>query len=262
MRRSLITLTTDFGLTDHFVGVMKGVIAKIHPPAQVVDIAHEITAFEIHEAAFLISQTYRYFPGKTVHVIVVDPGVGTSRRPILAEAAGQYFLAPDNGVLSMVYEQQKHKVRTVTAERYFLHPLSNTFHGRDIFAPVAAHLAKGTPPAKFGKLITDYLRLQISKPTRTGRRAWTGTILKADRFGNLITNFHIEEFPQVFERPFELAIGPQKVSRLVKTYAEAGFGEPVLVAGSSGYLEVAINQGSAAKILGCASGAPAELTIY
>jgi hypothetical protein len=256
MGRPIITLTTDFGLADHFVGTMKGVILGIVPQAEIVDISHEVTAYGIPEAGFVIAQAYRYFPRGTVHVIVVDPGVGTSRRPILAEAAGQHFVAPDNGVLSMIYAREKHKVRAITAERFFLQPVSQTFHGRDVFSPVAARLAKGLAPARFGKLIDDYLQLDFYQPVRTGKRTWTGTILKIDRFGNLITNFHADEFPG---GQFELAVGPQRVRRIVRTFAEGAVGELVLVAGSSGYLEIASNQASAAKIAGCAAGAPVEL---
>src|SRR5204863_8746983 len=131
MTAPILTLTTDFGLSDHFVGVMKGVIPSISPQAQVVDISHGVTPFEIAEGAYLIAQAYPYYPKKTVHVVVVVPGVGTSRRPILLEAAGQYFVAPDNGVLSMVYAKEKAKVRLIASEKYFLKPVSRTFHGRD-----------------------------------------------------------------------------------------------------------------------------------
>jgi S-adenosylmethionine hydrolase len=262
MPRRIITLTTDFGGADHFVGTMKGVILSIQPGAQIVDISHEVTAFEIPEAAFLLSQAYPYFPKKTIHVVVVDPGVGTARRPILVEAAGQYFIAPDNGVLSMVYSRERHKVRHITARKYWLREVSNTFHGRDIFAPAAAHLARGTPPAQFGKLITDYLRQNFEKPVRTGKRFWTGAVLKADHFGNLITNFHINDFPELTRRPFEMSVGIRRVCGLASSYAECSLGELALIVGSSGYVEVAINQGSAAKALGCGSGAPVELTLY
>jgi S-adenosylmethionine hydrolase len=262
MPRTIITLTTDFGLSDHFVGAMKGVILAINPHVELIDISHQITPFEIPEAGFLLSQAYRYFPKKTVHLVVIDPGVGTSRRPILVQAAGQYFVAPDNGVLSMIYSREKHKVRHVTAEKFFLKPVSQTFHGRDIFAPVAAHLAAGAPPARFGKLISDYLRLQFEKPTRIGKRIWMGAVLKIDRFGNLITNFHISEFPTVQTRPFVMAIGAQRLTHLARSYAEGNIGDVFVIAGSSGYLEIASNQASAAKILGCAVGAPAELTVY
>ncbi len=262
MPASIITLTTDFGLEDHYVGTMKGVILGIQPTARIVDIGHEVNPFEVSEAGFLISQTYRYFPSKTIHVVVVDPGVGTSRRPILVEAAGQYFVAPDNGVLSMVYSQTEHKVRVITADRYFLKPVSQTFHGRDIFAPVAAHLAKGVLPGRMGKLVQDYLRLHYEKPHRTARRGWTGSILKVDRFGNMVTNFHMSEFPKITELPFELAVGLTKVNRVANNYAECGPGEVFLIAGSSGYFEVSASQASAAKILGCGAGAPVELTLF
>jgi S-adenosylmethionine hydrolase len=262
MLRPLITLTTDFGLSDHFVGTMKGVLCGIHPQARIVDISHQITPFEIPEAGFVIAEAYRFFPPKTVHVVVVDPGVGTSRRPIVVEAARQYFVAPDNGVLSMIYSSEKHKVRAVTADKFFLKPVSQTFHGRDLFAPVAAHLARGMPPARFGKLISDYLKSTFEQPTRTGKRVWSGNILKIDRFGNLITNFHIKEFPDIEKRSFEMVIGPQSVYQLARNYAECNFGELFLIVGSSGFLEVATNQSSAAKLIGCAVGAQAELTIY
>lgn len=258
----MITLTTDFGLADHFTGAMKGVIFRICPTAQVVDISHQINPFEIPEAGFTVAEACRYFPKKTVHVVVVDPGVGTSRRPILVEAAGQYFLAPDNGVLSIIFAREKHRVRHVTAKRYFLKPVSHTFHGRDIFAPVAAHLARGITPARFGKLIEDYARLDYFKPVRSGKRFWTGSVLKIDRFGNIITNFHVSEFPTVKTSPFVLAIGAERVTRLSPTFAECPMGELCFVEGSSGYFEVVSNQASAAKRLGCAVGAPAELTVY
>ena len=261
MPQSLITLTTDFGLSDHFVGAMKGVILRIAPRVRIVEITHEITPFEIPEAAFAVAQVYRFFPPKTVHVVVVDPGVGTARRPILAEAAGQYFIGPDNGVFSMIYSREKHKVREITAERYFFRPVSRTFHGRDIFAPVAAHLARDGGPARFGRLIQDYLKSSFDKAVRTGKRMWTGNILKIDRFGNLITNFPFEDFAAIEHRPFEMTIGPRRITQFVRTYAEAEPGELVLVEGSSGYLEVAVNQGSAAKIVGCAVGTQAELTV-
>ncbi len=262
MRKPIITLTTDFGTGDHFAGVMKGVILGICPNATLVDISHDIQPFEITEGAFVISQAYRYFPKKSIHVVVVDPGVGTCRRPLLMEAGGQYFIGPDNGVFSMVFTRGKHKVRQITSDRFFLKPVSQTFHGRDVFAPAAAHLANGTAPAQFGKLVIDYLRMNLEHPPRTGKRTWTGLILKIDRFGNLITNLHIDEFPDLPLRPFEMQVGVQKVSKIAQTFADAGFGEVFLIVGSSGFLEVVANQASAARLLGCGTGAPVELSIY
>jgi S-adenosylmethionine hydrolase len=257
----LITLTTDFGLSDHYVGAMKGVILSICPPARIVDISHGVSAYEIAEGAFTVAQAYRYFPRGTVHVVVVDPGVGTTRRPILVQAASQYFVAPDNGVLSMIYAREKHKARAITNERYFLQPVSQTFHGRDIFAPVAAHLAKGVAPARFGKLILDHLRQDYDKPARTGRRQWTGAVLKVDRFGNMVTNFSVSDFPDLGQREFEMAAGPRRIHAIARHYAEHGPGEPFLIVGSAGYYEISVSQGSAAKLLGCAAGAPLELTL-
>ncbi|HUQ91705.1 MAG TPA: SAM-dependent chlorinase/fluorinase [Bryobacteraceae bacterium] len=261
MPRPIITLTTDFGLADYFVGTMKGVILSIAPTAEIVDITHEVSAFAVTEGAFVLDQAYRYFPKKTVHVVVVDPGVGSARRPILAQAGGHSFVAPDNGLLSMVFSREKHTVREITAERYFLHPVSKTFHGRDVFAPVAAHLVGGVPPARFGKKIDNALHLTLAAPQRTGKRTWAGTILKVDHFGNIITNLAAASFPQIGERPFELRVGLEPISVLVASYDSARFGEPFAIIGSAGYLEVGLKQANAAKVLGVGAGAPVELTI-
>jgi len=260
--RPIIALTTDFGIDDHFVGVMKGVILGIQPAAQVIDISHGVQPYEIADGAFTIAQAYRYFPQKTIHVVVVDPGVGSARRPLLAEMAGQYFVAPDNGVLSMVFAREQPKVRHITSERYFLQPVSRTFHGRDVFSPVAAHLASGVSPAQFGKRIDDYIRASFDRPTQTGKHTWTGAILKTDHFGNLFTNFHIDQFPSVRTHAFSLNTGPQTITRLALTFSDCDPGELFVVVGSSGYLEVAASQASAAKTLGCGAGSPVELTIY
>jgi hypothetical protein len=273
MTRPVITLTTDFGLSDHFVGVMKGVILGVQPAAQLIDISHGVEPYDIAGGAFTIAQAYRYFPRKTIHVIVVDPGVGSARRPLLAEMAGQYFVAPDNGVLSMIFAREQAtraqcRVRHITNERYFLHPVSRTFHGRDVFSPVAGHLAAGVAPAQFGQRIEDYIRASFDepkkgdKPARTGEQVWTGAILKADHFGNLATNFHIDDFPSVRTHAFALKVGLQIITRLALTFSECAPGELFVVVGSSGYLEVAASQASAAKALGCGSGAPVELTLY
>jgi S-adenosylmethionine hydrolase len=262
MPRPIVTLTTDFGLSDHFTGTMKGVILGICPTAEIVDITHQVSAFEITEATFVICEAYRYFPKKTVHVVVIDPGVGTARRPIVVEAAGQLFVAPDNGVLSMIYAREKHKVRAVTSHRHFLKPVSRTFHGRDIFAPTAAHLAAGARPATFGCLIQDYCRLRFAEPLRIGKRVWQGTVLKTDHFGNLITNLHVAEFPGLEGRSFQLLCGQVTITHLNATFAEGAPGEPLLIVGSSGFLEIVANQGSAAKILGLATGSPVDLTVW
>jgi S-adenosyl-L-methionine hydrolase (adenosine-forming) len=262
MPRRIVTLTTDFGTTDHFAGTMKGVILSIAPATtQIVDITHDIQPFDVLDGGFTIAQAYSYFPKKTIHVVVVDPGVGSTRRPVLAETAGQYFIAPDNGVLSLILAQEKAKVRHIINERYFLKPLSRTFHGRDVFSPVAAYLAAGVMPARFGPLITDYLRLGFDKPARAGKREWRGCVLKVDRFGNIITNIHITEHPQLNTRSFELRIGSERIARLALTFTDCGTDELFAIVGSSGYLEVAMNQSSAAARLGCGPGAPVHLAI-
>ncbi len=247
MAHSTITLTTDFGLSDHYVAAMKGVILGICPDAQIADVSHQIAPFQIAEAAYLIAQTYAHFPKKTVHVVVVDPGVGSARRPILMEAAGQYFVGPDNGVFTLIMAQERHKVRELTAQRYFRHPVSQTFHGRDIFAPVAAHLAAGTPPARVGRLIAGPVRLDLTQPQ----------VLHVDRFGNIVTNLRPSD---IAGKPFSLQIGRAKISAAVHTYAAPPLGKLFVIEGSSGYLEVSMNQASAEAKIGCRAGDAIQLS--
>ncbi|MBS1858298.1 MAG: SAM-dependent chlorinase/fluorinase [Acidobacteria bacterium] len=262
MSRPILTLTTDFGLDDHYVGAMKGVILGICPNAQVVDISHGVKPFEITEGAYTIAQAWRCFPPRTVHVVVVDPGVGSSRRPILVEAGGQYFIGPDNGVLSMVYLAEPAKVRLISNQHLFRQPVSRTFHGRDIFAPVAAHVAAGLSPAYVGDPIDNYLKPDFVKPHRTGKRTWIGQILKIDHFGNIITNFHVAEFGDLTLRNFQLEMGPVCVNVLARNYTECSPGELFLVLGSAGYYEVSMAQGSAAAKVKCESGAAVELMLW
>jgi S-adenosylmethionine hydrolase len=162
----------------------------------------------------------------------------------------------------MVYSGQTHKAREITNEKYFLQPLSRTFHGRDIFAPAGAHLARGARASAFGKQIEDHLKIAFAEPQRIARRVWCGTVLHADRFGNLITNFHIDQFADARTRPFSMAVGPMQIHRLALTYADSEPGEIFVIVGSSGYLEIAANQSSAARLLGCGPGAPAELSLF
>ena len=227
-----------------------------------VDISHDIAPYNVMEAAFVIAEAWQFFPKRTIHVVVVDPGVGTSRRPILAEAGGHYFVAPDNGVLSLVFDAARHKVRVVSNAKFMRREVSRTFHGRDVFAPAAAHLAIGAKPVAFGKLIQDYIRIGIAQPSRKTKDAWRGVILKVDHFGNLITNFAISAFGGVKNRPFEMRAGTRRIHRLALTYADTGAGELFVIAGSSGYLEIAANQTSAASLVGCSAGAPVELDLY
>jgi S-adenosylmethionine hydrolase len=259
---SIITLVTDFGQSDHFVGAMKGVILGIAPRARIVDITHEIAPYQLNEAMFVLAQAWQYFPKRSIHVVVVDPGVGTLRRPILAEAGGHYFVGPDNGVFSMVYDAVSHKVRVISNPKLIRKQVSRTFHGRDVFAPAAAHLARGVPPVQFGKPIRDYVRSFLMKPAELSRHHWRGTVLKVDRFGNLITNLHIDQLPAVKMRPFEMRAGSQRIRRLALTYAETAVREVFVIVGSSGYLEVAANQASAANLVGCGAGSQVELEIF
>ncbi len=261
MAQPLLTLTTDFGLSDHYVGTMKGVILGICPRARIVDISHDVQPFAVTEGAYLIAQAYRYFPRKTVHVVVVDPGVGTSRRPILVEAAGQYFIAPDNGVLGVIYSREKHKVRLISNDRYFQKPVSATFHGRDIFAPVAAHVASGIPVSHVGKIIGAYIRPEFEKPRPMGKRNWLGCVLHIDRFGNIVTNFEAAGFPDLQRRQFVFALGRRRITDMARSYADRKPGELFAIAGSSGFIEFSMNRSSAAEAGACGPGAPVKLTI-
>ncbi len=190
----IITLTTDFGAADHLVGAMKGVILNINPAARVVDISHGVAPFDILDGALSLANAYSYFPPRTIHVIVVDPGVGTARRPILVTGEKHFFVAPDNGVLSPIYDREPCTVRHITAEHYFLNPISPTFHGRDIFAPTAAWLSKTFQTEAFGEVVTDFVRFTMPKAKPSGQSV-RGVVLRVDAFGNLVTNFTAENIP-------------------------------------------------------------------
>ena len=197
----IITLTTDFGLADPFVGMMKGVMLGIAPGAQLVDLTHEIRSFDILEAALVLEASYRYFPSGTVHVVIVDPGVGTERRAMAATANGHIFVAPDNGVLSLILQTDSvgslSPAFEITNKSLFPGPISRTFHGRDIFAPVAAHLARGTPIESVGPRIGDFIRRPFPAPRPQGDRL-LGTVLRIDKFGNIITNLRLADLRQQF----------------------------------------------------------------
>jgi len=259
----IITLTTDYGTSDHLVGVLKGVILRILPGATLVDINHQVVPFDVLDGALSIGSAYRYFPPRTVHLVVVDPGVGTQRRPILAIGDQHFFVAPDNGVLSVVYEREPAvKVRHVTSDHYFLNPLSDTFHGRDIFAPVAAWLAKTYQTEVFGEEISDYVRFALPRVKAAGA-ALKGVVLRVDVFGNLMTNLTAEDVPtaMVAAGKIKLQIGNTRVERLVHTFGQGAAGEPIAVMGSSGFLEVALNKGHAARMLGAQRGTEVTLEL-
>lgn len=263
MSQRIITLTTDFGLNDHFVGTMKGVILNINPAAEIVDICNSVQSFDILDGAVTIAQAYHYFPANTIHLVVIDPGVGGARRPILVTADKHQFIAPDNGVLSLIYgREERISVRHITAEHYFLQPLSNTFHGRDIFSAVAGWLSKGVDPAKFGDEITDYTRFTAPRPKRVSEAEIKAIVLKVDKFGNLITNLTPDDCPQLFlnDPPaFNITVGKAEVSQIRANYAQGAPGEVFGILGSMGFLEIAANRGYAAQLVGANKGS--EVTI-
>lgn len=258
----LITLMTDFGHRDHFVGVMKGVIAAIAPRARVISVTHGIEPFQITQARYLLSQTYPYFPPRTIHVVVVDPGVGGARRPLLVEAAGQYFIGPDNGLFTDVLALPKARARELSNRAQWRATISSTFHGRDIFAPAAAHLAAGAAPARAGRLIRDARLAESLAPQRTGKRLWTGQVVHIDHFGNLITNLAPLDMPELGPRRTVLKIGYEIIDGIAPSYSAAAPGAVVAVVGSGGTIEVAVNQGHAARKLGLGIGSPVELELY
>jgi S-adenosylmethionine hydrolase len=261
----LITFTTDFGLTEHYTGAMKGVIFSINSGAQIADITNAVQSFDILDGALAIAQAYSYFPKDTIHLVVVDPGVGGSRRPILAQAGQYFFVAPDNGVLSLVFEREERlSVRHITSEHYFRQPVSNTFHGRDVFAPVAAYLSKGVDSEKFGDEITDYVRFAAPKPKAAAPNSWKGVVLKADRFGNLITNITAADIPQLFDggsRGFKISVGKTEVTKLLPSYSAGAQGEIFAILGSAGFLEISSNRAAASRLAGADKGSEVNVSL-
>ena len=264
-RKPIITLITDFDTNDHFVGTMKGVIYSINPDVEIVDITHKVASYDIFDAAFTLAQSYRFFPSDTIHLVVVDPGVGTTRRPLLARSLAHKFVAPDNGVLSLIYEMEENvEVRHITADHYFLNPVSATFQGRDIFAPVVGWLSKWVEADKFGDPISDFIKFSSPKPKRAGENLITGVVLKVDKFGNILTNLRPEDLPQLFEEnppPFKIIINQQEITRLNLAYSMGKPSELFAIVGSSGYLEICTNRGSAAKALNANRGAEVSVML-
>jgi len=258
-QQRFITLTTDFGTSDHYVGTMKGVVYSINPSALVVDISHAIQSYDLLDGALTIAQAYSYFPAETIHVVVVDPGVGSARRPILARTAKYLFVAPDNGVLSLALDREERvSVRHISSGHYFLQPVSQTFQGRDIFAAVAGWLSKDVEFSNFGKEISDYVRFRAPQPKRIENDRIQGVVLKVDKFGNVVTNITPQDIPQLFapEPPqFKIAIGKHEITRMMTAYGEGAPGEVCGILGSMGFLELSTNRGSAARTLEVGKGA-------
>lgn len=259
----IITLTTDFGIRDTYVGIMKGVILGINPDVQIVDLTHAIPPQDIHDAAFTIHAAHRYFPKGTIHTIVVDPGVGTDRQAIICEIDGTFFVCPNNGVLSYLLQNTDNTVElamnavTIQNSDYFLPEVSNTFHGRDIFAPVAAHLSLGVPLTNIGPPMPSLVEFPILTPQVSGNTI-TGHIVKTDRFGNGITNIP-ENAIANDAISYEVRVGNTRLKQINRAYAESEVGEPLALIGSSGLLEIAINGGNAEISLGLKWGDTVEV---
>ena len=221
----LITLLTDFGTADYFVGAMKGVILSINPHARIVDITHEIPPQNIPAGAFMLSAACQAFPSETIHVAVVDPGVGSTRRPLVVSGCNQYFVGPDNGLFSFIFERDREaRVFHLTNEDYFRRPVSQTFHGRDVFAPVAAALSKGVRPEQLGVEIKDYQLLAQLKPRRRDARTIEATIIHIDRFGNCITNLTAEDVTgEMVERGLCMSVNGREITSFRRYFAEVGY---------------------------------------
>ncbi|MBD0325650.1 MAG: SAM-dependent chlorinase/fluorinase [Pyrinomonadaceae bacterium] len=255
----LITLLTDFGTSDYFVGAMKGAILYVNPEARIFDLTHEIPPHDIHTGAFTLLAAHKTFPPQTIHVAVVDPGVGSQRRPLLIHAGAQFFIGPDNGLFSFLFNNHNADVKVfqLTNEKYFRHPVSTTFHGRDIFAPVAGALSKGVRPEELGTEIDDYLRLDLKMPARKDDDTIEASIIHIDRFGNCITNLTTDDISdEMFERGARILINDVEITEFRRFYAQSddGSGELFVIWGSAGFLEIVAFLDSAARRLGVERG--------
>ncbi len=248
---------TDFGQADHYVACMKGVILQRAPGATLIDVTHMIQPHDVVHGAFILRQVFEHFPIGSIHIAVVDPGVGTSRRILAARYSGQTVLAPDNGLLTFVHRDFiLEDLRSIENQRLFREEVSRTFHGRDIFAPVASHIAQGMPLEKVGPVVRELQLLNIERPKRLDQGAVEGQILYVDHFGNCISNISAADLVNAKTPPERLTVqvGPLRVGRLQKSYADVNPGEILAVIGSTGMLEIAVNQGNAAAHLRAAPG--------
>jgi S-adenosylmethionine hydrolase len=261
MRKPIITLLTDFGTKDHYVASIKGVILSISPQCLLIDITHEVNPHDIREGAFLLANTYSYFPKGTIHLSVVDPGVGGTRKPILLVTQKYFFVGPDNGLFTFIAQRERVKqIVALTEQKYFLSKVSKTFHGRDLFAPVVAHLSLGTKPSAFGYKMNAIKRLRFQKPIiKEGKLL--GGILHIDTFSNLISNIDEEKlFWFTKGQPFEIRVGSKTIRGLKKGYWEGKKGEPIALFGSSGFLEISLREGNAQKALKVKRGDPIQIS--
>ncbi len=256
----LITLTTDFGHTDPFVGIMKGVIYGINPQASIADLSHGIPAQNIMAAALVLRQGAQYFPRGTIHVAVVDPGVGSARRPLLVEIEESYFIGPDNGVLSLAMEAKRPtRIVHLSNPAYRLQPTSATFHGRDIFAPTAAYLSRGVAPEAFGETIDDFAKL-IWPPVLKSERTISGEIVYIDGFGNLFTNIGTDDLEELPRHKLRIKLRDLSIIGLAANYAAVERDKYVALINSSRLLEIAIYKGSAQKRSGAIIGDKVQVT--
>ena len=259
----LITLLTDFGDRDYFVASMKGVILSINPDVRIVDLSHQIAPYQVDEAGYVLKSCYRYFPEGTIHVAVVDPGVGSARRPLIAKSERYFFLAPDNGLLTPILaEESEMEVREIENTDYRLTSPGHTFDGRDLFAPAAAWLAKGEPVSSFGRVIDNPVRRSIADPIWQGQ-SLVGQIEYVDRFGNLISNMtvkHIQEFLTAAGRQDPVIhIGASTIHGLVASYSEGSSDTPSALINSCGKLEIFLDRNHAAQRLQIAVGGEIRL---
>jgi S-adenosylmethionine hydrolase len=254
----VITLTTDFGSRDPFVGIMKGIILSINPLANIIDITHDISPQNIMEAAFAIEMSFASFPSNTIHVVIVDPGVGSVRRPILVITDRHYFVGPDNGVFSQIYTlSETLTVIHITAEHYFLPHRGPTFHGRDIFAPVAAWLSKGIGISNFGNSITDYVTISLPTLVTPAKNTIEGNVIYIDHFGNAITNIKAKKIDELFGSKSEgiLQVVVKGIETPMKNYySQAGDKGLYSLINSFGYLELFVNKGNASSDFGIVVG--------
>lgn len=255
----IITLITDFGLTDAYVGVMKGVVASISLDARVIDLSHDIAPQDVRGAAFLLAGAFEYFPAGTIHVAVVDPTVGTARAALCVRSGGHYFIGPDNGVLSIAcYRAGRPRIYHLENEEYFLNQKSRTFHGRDVFAPVAAHLAAGAPIEALGPSARSMKRIRIPRPAARAGPALSGRIVYIDRFGNLITNVGAEDVRRIFPRTKHenliVTCGAAEIRGIDETYGDAPVGTALALFGSFNLMEISVRDGDAASRLGVGRG--------
>jgi S-adenosylmethionine hydrolase len=259
MSDPLITLTTDFGSGSHYVAAAKGVILTLNPDARIVDLSHDIPAQDLQQAAFFLVSTLPYFPPETLHVVVVDPGVGGQRAILYVELANLRLLVPDNGCWTWLMEEERRRPRVVrlTEKRFWRSRVSPTFHGRDIFAPVAANLSLGLDPRELGPLVSDWVRLNRPVP-RYDANGIVGEVVYVDRFGNLITNIPGEALT-LDDRPKRIRVAGIEVPRIVRAYSDAEPGTLIALVSSTESLEVAVNQGDAARQLSAPIGTPVTI---